>query len=113
MCKIYYEAFECGEDYIGETKRYTITRWSEHDNATKDSEPARPLNKHINHVFTWKILCHTPKKTDIHEDLEAIFISLKPSLTCWVRSILIGMLARPGSLYDPGLTCNHFFDFSR
>ena len=27
---------------------------SEHDNATKDSEPARHLNKHINHVFTWK-----------------------------------------------------------
>ena len=50
-CKIYYGVCECGEDYIGETKRNTITRWSEHDNATIDSEPARHLNKHINHVF--------------------------------------------------------------
>ena len=47
----------------------------------QDSEPARHLNKHINHVFTWKILCHTSKKTHIHKNLEAIFIaSLKPSL---------------------------------
>ena len=80
-CKIYYGVRECGEDYIGETKRNTITRWSEHDNATKDSEPARHLNKHINHVFTWKILCHASKKTDICKNLEAIFIALlKPSL---------------------------------
>ena len=26
-CKIYYGVCECGEDYIGETKRNTITRW--------------------------------------------------------------------------------------
>ena len=69
-CKIYYGVCECGEDYIGETKRNTITRWSEHDNATKDSEPARHLNKHINHVFTWKILCHASKKTDIRKNLK-------------------------------------------
>ena len=81
VCKICYGVCKCGEDYIGKTKRSTITRWSEHDNATKDSEPARHLNKHINHVFTWEILCHTSKKTDIHKNLEAIFTaSLKPSL---------------------------------
>ena len=51
-CKIYYGVCECGEDYIGETKRNTITRWSEHDNATKDSEPSRHLSKNINHIFT-------------------------------------------------------------
>ena len=80
-CKIYYGVCECGEDYISETKRNTITRWSEHDNATKDSVPSRHLSKHINHIFTWKILCHTSKKTDIHKNLEAIFIALlKPSL---------------------------------
>ena len=80
-CKIEYGVCECGEDYIGETKRNTITRWSEHDNAIKDPEPARHLNKHINHVFTRKILCHASKKTDIHKNLEAIFIALlKPSL---------------------------------
>ena len=79
--KIYYGVCECGEDYIGETKRNTITRWSEHDNATKDSEPSRHLSKNINHIFTWKILCHASKKTDIRKNLEAIFIALlKPSL---------------------------------
>ena len=80
-CKIYYGVCKCGEDYINETKRNTITKWSEHDNATKDSEPARHLNKHINYVFPWKILCHASKNTDIHKNLEAIFVALlKPSL---------------------------------
>ena len=80
-CKSYYGNWKCGEDYIGQTNRNTITRWSEHDHATKDSEPARQLNKHINHVFTWKVLCHASKKTDIRKNLEAIFIALlKPSL---------------------------------
>ena len=80
-CKIYYGVCECGEDCTGETKRNSITWWSEHDNATKDSEPARHLSKYINHVFTWKILCHVSKKTDIRKNLEAIFIALlKPSL---------------------------------
>ena len=54
---MYYGVYECGEDYIGETNRNTITRWSEHDNAI-NFEPARHLNKHINHAFTWKTLCH-------------------------------------------------------
>ena len=77
--KIYYGVCKRGEDYIGEPKRNTITRWPEHD-VTKDSEPARHLNKHINHVFTWKILCHTSKKTDIRENLEPMIIALlKPS----------------------------------
>ena len=70
-----------GEDYIREINRNTITRWSEHDNASKDSEPPRQLNKHIDHVFTWKILYHAYKKTNIRKNLEAIFIALsKPSL---------------------------------
>ena len=59
----------------------TITSWSEHDNATKDSEPSRHLSNHINHIFTRKILCHASKKTDIRKNLEAIFIALlKPPL---------------------------------
>ena len=31
-CKIYYGVCESGKDYIGETKRNTITRWSEGQN---------------------------------------------------------------------------------
>ena len=61
-CKIYYGVFECGEDYIGETKRNTITRWSEHDNATKDSEQAWHLNKHINHFLPGKFYATSLKR---------------------------------------------------
>ena len=75
-CKIYYWVCECREDYIGKTKRNTMRSWSEHVNATKDSQPARHLNKHTNHVFTKKILCKASKKTDIRKNLEAIFIAL-------------------------------------
>ena len=81
VCKIYYGVCKCGEDHRGKTKRNTITRWSEYENATKDSDPARHLNKRMNHVFTWKILCHASKKTDIHKNLEAMFVvQLKPYL---------------------------------
>ena len=75
-CKMYYGVCKCGEDYIGETKRNTILRWSEHDNVTEHSESERHLNKHINHVFTRKILCNVFKKIDIRKNLEAIFIAL-------------------------------------
>ena len=80
-CRIYYGVCKYGQDYVGGTKRNNVTRWSEHDNPIKDSEPARQLSKRINYVFTWKSLCHTSKKTDIRKNLEAIFIALlKPSL---------------------------------
>lgn len=65
-------------DYIGETKRNTITRWSEHDTPTKGSELARNLKKHFNCFF----LCHASKQTDIRKNLEALFTALvKPSIS--------------------------------
>ena len=39
------------EKIISAKQKETIIHWSEHDNATKDSEPARYSNKHANHVF--------------------------------------------------------------
>ena len=48
--KIYYGVYKCGEDYIGETKRNTLNEWSKHDKHIENSEPARHLNKHINHI---------------------------------------------------------------
>ena len=51
VCKIYNGVCKCRENYISKTKRNTIIHWSEHDNATKDSEPARHSNKHANYVF--------------------------------------------------------------
>ena len=66
---------------VRKMKEITAFFWPEHNNLTKDSEPVSYLNKHINHVFTWSILCHVSKKTVISKNLEAIFIALlKPSL---------------------------------
>ena len=41
-------------NYIGEAKRNVITRWNEHENPSKDSEPAKHLFQHSDHVFQWK-----------------------------------------------------------
>ena len=41
---IYQGICTCGETYIGETERNaTTTRWKEHDDIRKDSEPAKHL----------------------------------------------------------------------
>ena len=48
--KIYYGVRECGEDCIGETKRNTIKRWSEHDETYQTYEPCFYLE------ILWKIL---------------------------------------------------------
>ena len=81
VCKTYCGVCEYEKDYLSETKRKAIKRWSEHDNPTKDFEQARYLNKHIKNVFTWNILYHVSKMIVICKNLETIFIALlKPSL---------------------------------
>ena len=50
-CKIYEGVCSCKENYIGETKRNVITRWNEHENPNKDSEPVKHLFQHPDHVF--------------------------------------------------------------
>ena len=77
--KLYYGVCKSGEEYIDKTKRNIISRWSEHAIATKDSETARHLSQYINHVFTWKTLCHASKNTDIRKNLEAVIIALLKS----------------------------------
>ena len=81
-CKIYYgKCKQCGEDYVGETKRNCITRWREHDNPTHKSEPARHMNKHVEHEFEWSILCNAPIKEHQRKKLEVLFKGVfKPSL---------------------------------
>ena len=45
-CKIYYEECEhCGDNYITETVRNTVTRWSEHNNLDHKSEPTNTLKE--------------------------------------------------------------------
>ena len=80
-CKIYYgECQHCRDNYIGETARNTVTRWSEH-NPDHKSEPAEHIKRNIEHVFNWKILCPAPSQKHLRKNLEWIFIALyKPSL---------------------------------
>ena len=59
-CKIYEGVCSCKENSIGKTKRNVITRWNEHENPNKDSEPAKHLFQHPDHVFQWKVLMSAP-----------------------------------------------------
>ena len=53
-CKIYEGVCSCKENCIDETKRNVITRWNEHENPKKDSEPAKHLFQRPDHVFNGK-----------------------------------------------------------
>lgn len=44
-----------------ESKCNMTTRLGEHNNPTYDSEPAKHLNKNIQHSYSWKILAKASK----------------------------------------------------
>ena len=48
----------------------------EHNNPKYNSEPAKHINRNIDHEFEWKVLCQAPKNKRIRKNLEAIFICL-------------------------------------
>ena len=80
-CVIYRGKCLCGEEYIGETERNMEKRWSEHNNPTEKTEPARHLSNNISHLFAWGILIPAPKGKRTHKNLEGLFIAVqKPSL---------------------------------
>ena len=86
-CVIYEGTCTCNVKYIGETERNAVTRWAEHDNRNKSSEPARHLKLNPQHKFEWKIICRAPKRDKDRKNLEACFIALKkPSLNNKVES---------------------------
>ena len=55
-CQIYKGTCSCDQTYVGETRRNVAVRWSEHENPSKDSEPAKHLKQYPNHKFKWQIL---------------------------------------------------------
>ena len=81
-CKIYEGICnDCQVNYIGETVRNVRTRWAEHENPTKESEPARHIRDNPTHTFEWKILSSAPKYSNDRKNLEASWIALrKPTL---------------------------------
>ena len=75
---IIYEGFcSCKENDIGETKRNVITRSNEYENPNKDSEPAKHLFQHTDHVFQRKILMSAPMNNRGRKNLEAFLIAVK------------------------------------
>ena len=89
-CVIYKGTCDCGATYIGETRRNTVTRWNEHEDIRKDSEPAKHLTNNINHKFHWTILTRAPIFNRDRKNLEASFITLqKPTLNNQIDTKLL------------------------
>ena len=56
-------------------------RWMEHNTPDDKSNPAKHLTDHIDHSFTWKVICNAHKRKLARKILEAYFIgTMKPSL---------------------------------
>ena len=70
--KIYEGVCSCKENYTGETKRNVITCWNEHENPNKDSEPAKNLFQHPDHVLQWKVLMSVPMNNRKTKNLDAL-----------------------------------------
>ena len=80
-CKTYEGICSSSANYIDETKRNVETRWNEHENLNKHSEPAKHLREFPDHKFDWKILLTAPTNAKLRKILESSMIALKqPSL---------------------------------
>ena len=79
-CKIYKGVCICGETYIGETI-HNVTRWKEHNTPLDKSNPSKHINSHLDHIFTWSIICNAPTNKLKWKITEAYFIAIiKPTL---------------------------------
>ena len=69
------------------TRRNVALRWEEHENTSKDSQPAKHLKENLSHKFSWKMLFAAPESKRICKILEASEIALKrPSLKEQIES---------------------------
>ena len=84
-CKIYLGT--CNKTYIGETKRNVETRWKEHLNPKQNSEIAKHLYEHDDHVVTFKVLASASTHSLKRKILEAYYIAQsKPTLNDQLNS---------------------------
>ena len=74
---VYVGTCSCGTNYIGVIDRNASLRFDEHNNPKKNSEPAKHIKRNEGHVFTWKVVCKTPKHKLKGRILEAFLTKLK------------------------------------
>ena len=66
---------------LTETVRNVKTRWDEHQNVRKTSEPAKHFSENPDHIFEWKCLLNASSNSRQRKNFEASFIAiLGPSL---------------------------------
>ena len=75
-CQIYKGTCVCDQTYIGETIRNVDIRWKEHEDITKEPEPAKHLRENLNHKCKWETLFQAPKNYRQRKNLEASFIAI-------------------------------------
>ena len=76
-CVIYLGVCVCEQTYIGEKRRNVELRWEEHENISKDSEPAKHLKENLSHKFASKILFAAPENKRIRKIVEPSETALK------------------------------------
>ena len=82
---------------MGETLRNLQSRINEHQDTSKLSEPARHLNSHPDHSFTWQSIV-TVQPWTLRRIVEAILIANhRPSLNKQVKAFNL-------SLFPMGIT---------
>ena len=86
-CVIYEGICSCGDKYIGQTNRKAENRFSEHDDPTENSEPAKHLLQNEGHVFDWTIATSAPRNLLRRRILEAYYYSkFKPKINDQLQS---------------------------
>ena len=62
--------------YVSKIIRHFKIRWDEHNDVSKNSEPAKHLARNIELKFSWYVLTRAPENTIKSRILEASFIKL-------------------------------------
>ena len=63
ICFIYKFIYSGGEMYLCKIIRNFKIRWDEHNDVSKNSEPAKHLARNIEHKFSWYVLTRAPENT--------------------------------------------------
>ena len=85
---------DCSASYIGESCRNFETRKQEHEDATKQSEPARHLRENPYHHFNWRVIA-IAHPLGISRILESMFIAkFQPCLNKQVHSYTLNLFPK-------------------